>query len=141
MHMDYRKMAELAADPAAVRRIARSLIKHFGDQLNDDALDFLIKLKKFGRREGFDFLTIPQREFLYSLMARGRSRRQIFGGYRAYTLLTELWAIHLDLYEDDEEFVKEMLELGPDVALSDGQWRYVLHLCRANDIINHWVAA
>ena len=138
--MDDRKMVELARDPAAVRRIAKALIKYFEDHLDDNALDFLTRLTKFGR-DGFDFLSGPQREFLHALIARGRGRQQMFGRYRAFTLLSELWALHLDLQEDDEDFVKEMLEFGPEVALTDGQWRYVLHLCRANDLIHHWVAA
>ena len=85
--MDYKKMAELADDPPAVRRIARSLLKYFEDKLDHKAYDFLTKLTRFGKDE-FNFLTGAQKEFLYSLMSRGEGRRQIFGGYRAFTLLT-----------------------------------------------------
>jgi hypothetical protein len=138
--MDRREMSELARDRVAVRRIAKSLLKHFENQFDDNAIDFLTRLAT-EKVERWEYLSGRESSFLLALINRGNNRKQLFGGYRAYTLLSELWAIHLDLNEDEEEFVSEMMELGPDVALTDRQWRYVLHLCRANDIIHHWVAA
>jgi hypothetical protein len=134
--MNYREMLRLAGDPAAVRASARSIRTILGDErLNDWERQFLAKLEAF---EGPDLLSMRQRETLYALRSRA-TRRSVVKGFRASTLIKKLWEQRLDLSEDAEEFIAELHELGPDVALSHNQWRYVFALCHQVGEIERYV--
>jgi hypothetical protein len=133
--MNYREMSRLAGDPATVRASARSIRTILGDRLNNWEREFLTKLEIF---DGPDPLSMRQRETLWSLRSRA-SRRSIVKGYRASKLIKRLWELRFDLSEDAEEFIEELHALGPDVALSDNQWRYVFALCHQTGEIERYV--
>jgi hypothetical protein len=134
--MDYAKMAALAHDPKAIRRVAKALLKSLDEQLGDRARKFLNQLAAF---DGEEPLSGRQQEFLYSLISRQKGRRETVGGYRACKLIEELHLMHMDLDEDSEEFVEEKYAFGPALALTENQWGYVFALCKKHKIIDHWV--
>jgi hypothetical protein len=134
--MNYLKMSNLAKDPAAVRRTAKSLLAVLRGHLKENALNFLTQLTTYDRTQT---LSTREKEFLYSLIMRGSARRFMVGGYRAYTLISNLHEIRLDLPEGDEEFVEDMYEVGPQLALTEKQWEYVFALSREHGFIDHWV--
>ena len=131
--MDYAKMGRLARDPGAIRLAAGKLLSSLHGQLDENARSFLTELTTF---EGPNSLSVRRQEYLFSLMARA-GRREMVGGYRAATLINDLYG--MEFSEDDEAFVNEMHERGPDLALTEGQWEYVFHLCKRKRIIDHWV--
>jgi predicted ATPase len=72
-------------------------------------------------------------------MTRGE-RRTMVGGYKADYLVDQLYMAHLDFNNDEaEEFIFRKHAVGPGLALSESEWRYVFHLCRKIDIVTHWV--
>ena len=124
--MNYREMTRLAADPTAVRATATFITTVLGDKLS-----------------GPDPLSMRQREWLHAL--RGRAiRRSKVKGYQACTLVRKLWELRFDLNAEAEEFVSELYELqkehGPNLALSDAQWRYVFALCHQVGEVERYVA-
>jgi hypothetical protein len=123
--MDYREMSRLAGDPVAVRIAATTIRAILGDQLNNWEQKFLAKLEKF---EGPELLSMRQRETLDALRKR-TSRKAVVHGFRAGTLLKKLWEVRFDLSEHGEEFVCDLHALGPDVALSRKQWKFLFALC------------
>ena len=138
--MNYREMTRLAADPTAVRATATFITTVLGDKLSGTERDFLTKLSSF---DGPDPLSMRQREWLHAL--RGRAiRRSKVKGYQACTLVRKLWELRFDLNAEAEEFVSELYELqkehGPNLALSDAQWRYVFALCHQVGEVERYVA-
>jgi hypothetical protein len=138
--MDYREMARIAGDPVAVRSAAEFFRAVLGDRLSEREREFITQLEKF---DGPDPLSMRQREWLYGLRSRA-TRRSTVKGYRASTLIQKLWELRLDLSEEAEEFINEqheqLQERGVNLALSDGQWRYVFALCHEVELIEKYVA-
>lgn len=138
--MDYREMARLAADPTAVRATATFITTMLGDRLSGTERKFLTELSGF---DGPDPLSMRQREWLHSLRGRA-TRRSKVKGYQASTLVRKLWELRFDLSEEAEEFVGELYKLqeedGGNLALSEGQWRYVFALCHEVGEIERYVA-
>ena len=137
--MDYREMARIAGDPAAVRSTAGFVRAVLGDRLNEREREFIAQLEKF---EGPEPISMRQREWLHGLRSRA-TRRSKVKGYLASTLVRKLWELRFDLSEEAEEFINEQHELlnehGVNLALSDGQWRYVFALCHEVEIIERYV--
>jgi hypothetical protein len=138
--VNYREMARIAADPTAVRATATFVTTVLGDRLSGTEREFLTKLLGF---EGPDPLTMRQREWLHALRSRA-TRRSKVKGYLASTLVRKLWELRSDLSEEAEDFVTELYELqqeqGANLALSDGQWRYLFKLCHEVELIERYVA-
>jgi hypothetical protein len=138
--MDYREMARIARDPTAVRSTAGFVRAVLGDRLSEREREFIMQLEKF---DGPDPLSMRQREWLYGLRSRA-TRRSTVKGYRASTLVRKLWELRFDLSEEAEEFVNDLhdqlKEHGVNLALSDGQWRYVFSLCHEVGEIERYVA-
>ena len=138
--MNYREMTRLAADPPAVRATATFITTVLGDKLSGTERDFLTKLSSF---YGPDPLSMRQREWLHALRGRA-TRRSKVKGYQACALVRRLWELRFDLNAEAEEFVSELYELqkehGPNLALSDAQWRYVFALCHEVGEIERFVA-
>jgi hypothetical protein len=138
--VNYREMARIAADPAAVRATVGFITSVLGDKLSGSERDFLSKLAVF---EGPDPLSMRQREWLHALRGRA-TRRSVVKGYRASVMVRKLWELRFDLSEQAEEFVTELYELqkeqGANLALSDAQWRYLFALCHEVGEIEHYVA-
>lgn len=104
------------------------------------------------RRRLADRLSVWQQRFLTSLEHTGildsrfweafydlktRASLKIFvGGYRAYDLLEKVYQARFDLDDEyAEKFVEQMVAYGPEVALSEGQWKYLFALCRKLHLI------
>jgi hypothetical protein len=140
MHVDYHEMARIAADPTAVRAMAKFITTALGDRLSSSERTFLTKLSEF---EGPDPISMRQREWLHSLRSHATRRSKVCG-YRASKLIRMLWELRFDLSESSEEFVVTLYELqkgvGDDLALSEAQWRHVFALCREVGEIEHYVA-
>jgi hypothetical protein len=122
--MDDRVVSKLASNPEAVRAEAETIKERLADRLTKWQFKFLTELETTG--------FLPRRfwEAFYDLQTRS-SRKKVVGRYRAFTLLEKLHHARPDLNDDDaEEFVKEMLGYGPEVAFSEGQWKYLFALCR-----------
>jgi hypothetical protein len=138
--MDHREWARIAGDPAAVRSIARFVAATLGDGLSAHQRDFVAELQGW---TGPEPLSIRAREWLDSLRSRA-TRRATVRGFRASTLVEKLWALRLDLSEDAEEFVCELhdqiKQFGANLALSNGQWRYVFALCHEVGLIEKYVS-
>ena len=138
--MNYREMGRLAADPIAVRATATFVATVLGGKLSGTEREFLTKLSSF---EGPDPLSMRQREWLHALRSRA-TRRSKVKGYQACTLVRKLWELRVDVSDEAEEFVTELYELqqehGPNLALSDAQWRYVFALCHQVGEIERYVA-
>lgn len=74
-------------------------------------------------------------EAFYDLRTRA-SLKVFVGGYRAYDLLLKVYQARFDLNDEDaEKFVEKMIEYGPEIAISEMQWRYLFALCRKLDLI------
>lgn len=138
--MNYAEMARIASDPVAVRGTARYVKTLLGDTLTEREAEFLAQLEKF---DGFDPLSMRQREWLFGLKAR-TNRRAVVKGYRASTLIERLWELRYELSEEAEEFVSDLHDeaekVGADFTLSDPQWRYVFLLCHEVGEIERYVA-
>jgi hypothetical protein len=138
--VDYREMARIAGDPTAVRSTAGFVKAVLGDQLSEREREFISQLEQF---DGPDKLSVRQREWLYVLRSRA-TRRSKVKGYTASTLVKKLWELRFDLSEEAEEFVndlhEQLKEHGVNLALSDGQWRYVFALCHEVGEIERYVA-
>ena len=133
--MNYQKMSRLALDPSAVRTEARLITKILGERATPSQSRFLNRLSKF---EGPDVLPMADRERLWSLIGQSTLRSER-GGYKASTLINKLWLLRADLAEEDEDFINDMKFKGPGCALTDGQWRKLLALCRQVGEIDHFV--
>mgnify|MGYP001819307257 FL=1 len=131
--MDYRELSRIGGDPDSVRRTARMVKGMLGQQITDWQDDFLSSLERF---EGPDRLSTRQCETLLALRDQANRRKSV-GGYRAAMLVRQLWELRFDLDYEDEERVAKLHEMGPDLALSDHQWRYIFALCRQNQIIDN----
>jgi hypothetical protein len=137
--VDYKEMARIAGDPVAVRSTAGFVKAVLGDRLNEREREFISQLEKF---DGPDPLSMRQREWLHGLRSRA-TRRSKVKGYSASTLVRKLWELRFDLSEEAEEFINEqheqLKEHGVNLALSDGQWRYVFALCHEVGEIERYV--
>jgi hypothetical protein len=138
--MNYREMARIAGDPIAVRATAGFVRAVLGNRLSEREREFISQLEKF---DAPDPLSMRQREWLHGLRSRA-TRRTVVKGYRASTLVRKLWELRFDFTEEAEEFINELHELlagdGINLALSDGQWRYVFALCHEAALIERYVA-
>ena len=136
--MDYREMTRLAQDPEGIRGIARMIMRIAADELSEKSQTFLADLEKY---DGAKPLTTRQLEALYSLRERS-SRSSTAGRYRASALFKLAFEHRFDLTEfEDEEWLESKHALGPGVAISKGEWRRLIALCKALDIIprEEWV--
>jgi hypothetical protein len=137
--MDHREMARIAGDPVAVRTIAGFVKAVLGDRLSQRELEFIAQLETF---DGPDKLSMRQREWLHGLRSRA-TRRSVVKGYRASTLIRKLWELRFDLDQESEEFLddlnEQLKEHGVNLALSDGQWRYLFSLCHEVGEIERYV--
>jgi hypothetical protein len=130
--MDYRELSRIAGDPAEVRSTAKMIKRLLGERISEWQAEFLSKLEKF---DGPDRLSTRQCETLIS-MRETVNRRSEVGRYRASNLVALLAMARADLPEDQEARVLKLQKLGPSLALSDSEWRYVFAMCRELNIID-----
>lgn len=136
--MDYREMRSIANDPARVRSVAHVVMKLLGPEITDSAEDFLARLSKY---DGATQLSNLQLEFLYSLREQS-TRRSRVGQYNAAALVKKAYEARLDLLHfEDEEWIEAQHKRGPDIALSNNEWRRLFALCRELQLIeDEWIA-
>jgi len=136
--MNYREMAMLANDPPRVRALAALILELTGEDLADGMQGFLAELTRY---DGSKPLGTRRLEMLYALRERA-SRRSKAGHYRARSLIGAAWEARFDLTDESaEEWLEELHQRGPDVALSHGEWRRLFALCRRLGILQpgEWV--
>lgn len=122
--MDYRAVKKLASDPDAVKAEAALLRRRLSDRLTVSQERLLAGLEHTGVLDSRFW------EAFYDLKTRA-SLKIFVGRYRAYDLLEKVCQARFDLNDEDaEKFVEQMVSYGPEVALSEMQWRYLFALCR-----------
>jgi hypothetical protein len=125
--MNHREMQAIAQNPARVRSLAAQILALLGPDADAGTEDFLVKLGTYGDK---DLLSERQREWLWDLRERTfRSSKQ--GPYRAASLVNRVWENRLDLDEDDEAIIERLHKIGPNVALSRAEWRWIFRILRA----------
>ncbi len=137
--MDYRELARLASNPPAVRLCAKTIKAVIGEELTDWERSFLDELEKF---VDHDRLSTRQQEALHSLRSKA-TRRTMLQGFRASTLVKRLWEVRCDLSEESEEYIsglfKDLQEKGSELALSNGQWKFLFSVAREAGEIERYV--
>lgn len=136
--MDHRVMLKLAHDPDRIRKIAAAVLQQMPNGLPEGGYPFLEDLRTF---DGTKPLSVRQLEFLYALIQLS-TRSEKAGPYRAATLIRRAWEARAELTDgDDEDWLQALHAQGAAAALSHGQWRRLLGLCRQLDLIDpeEWV--
>ena len=136
--MNYREMARLAQDPAGIRGVAKMIMTVVADELSEKSHSFLSDLQSY---DGSRPLSTRQLETLYALRERS-TRRPTAGRYRAAVLFKLAFEQRFDLPDvDDEEWLETQHARGPEIAISAGEWRRLIALCKDLGIIERaeWV--
>lgn len=136
--MNYREMTRLAQDPAGIRGIARMIRTVVADELSETSQSFLSALETY---DGAKPLSTRQLETLYALRERS-TRRPTAGRHRAATLIKLAFEHRFDLVDvDDEEWLARKHAEGTDIALSAGEWRRLIALCKTLELLDRqeWV--
>jgi hypothetical protein len=129
--MNHREMAQLAANPHAVRSRAAYLIERLEYDLGDGARSFLSDLLAY---DGTKPLSSRQKEMLHGLRQQA-TRSKTAGRYRADALVLRAWEHRLDLSDDDaEEWLDSLYKKGPSIDLSETQWHRLFAICRRPEI-------
>ena len=131
-------MTRLAQDPEGIRGIARMIMRIAADDLSEKSQSFLSDLEKY---DGTKPLSTRQLEALFALRERS-SRSAAAGRYSASALFKLAFEHRFDLAEvDDEEWLELKHALGPGIAISKGEWRRLIALCKDLDIIarEEWI--
>lgn len=136
--MDYREMSRLAANPDAVRAMAKLILALSKDALSERARAFLDKLTAY---DGARPLSVRQQETLFSLRENA-SRRTRIGGYPIARLVARAAQLRLDLDDEEaEDWLAHLAAQGAGVALTRGECMRLLALCRRLDLIgrDEWI--
>jgi hypothetical protein len=129
--MDYRDLSRLAGDPAVVRSTARLVKASLADPRPADR-EFLAKMAAFA---GPERLSTRQAEYLIGLREKAVRRSKV-GGYVVRGLVRQLYEASADLSEDAEPHIRSLFDRGPNVAVSEGEWRFICALSRELGIID-----
>ena len=124
--MDYREISRLKSDLDAVRTRSAFLLSSQPD-LSAEQRDFLGSLAHWPT--GKD-LSTRQAEFLQSLYQRTH-RKRVVSGVPVASTVQKLWEARDDLDEDHVEELSKMRDRGPDLAVSEAQWRMLCAMQRA----------
>lgn len=136
--MDYREMSRLAANPDAVRAMAKTILALSKDVLSERTRAFLDKLTAY---DGSRPLSTRQQETLFSLRENA-SRRTRIGGYPIARLVAKAAHLRLDLVDEEaEHWLAHLAAQGPGLSLTRGECMRLIALCRRLDLIgpDEWV--
>jgi hypothetical protein len=104
----YQEMHRIAHDPAAVRDLARRLLKVPSHEWTDWEVDFLENMAAY---KGPDPISMRQREVLLALRDETEFHSRI-SGISVNTLVKKCYEYRLDLGEDDAAWIEELWRKG-----------------------------
>ncbi len=104
----YQEMHRIAHDPAAVRDMAKRLLKIPNHEWTDWELDFL---ESMARRKGPDPISMRQREVLLGLRDETEYHSRI-NGISVGTLIKKCHEYRLDLDESNANWIEELWRKG-----------------------------
>lgn len=135
--MNYREMHQLAQNPVAIRGLACRLLAAFQNaDLSDRAREFLASMQKY---DGSTPLNTRALEALYGLRERS-TRRSRVGEYSADRLAELVYNDRALLsHYEDEEWICQLHERSPGLALSNSEWKRLFARARELDLIDEWV--
>ncbi|MBS0241376.1 MAG: hypothetical protein JSS20_04310 [Proteobacteria bacterium] len=106
--MDYRELDRLTKDAVAVRNLARLLKAYPPETWTEWEIDFLASMAE---RDTAENASMRQCEVLLDMRDNARSYSSI-KQFSVRELIERTWLAHVDLEEDDEEFVRSLRSSG-----------------------------